>query len=146
MFLIPEQQEQAVVPAHRASLLLSVDFPITLVFDLPEPPPSVYSCTISTGNLNLLTGQKIKCERRHPACFCKKRLALLKKKEKKKKKKNTPLGFLGKQIAPPTTTEKRAAHLCSLPVPSHNTRYDLCQTCATGLFNSVQSMIKHCAM
>lgn len=68
------------------------------------------------------------------------------KKEGEGKKKPTPLGFLGKQIAPPTTTEKRAAHLCSLPVPIHNIRYDLCQTCATGLFNSVQSMIKHCAL
>lgn len=77
LFFITEQQEQARVPAHKQFLLLSFEFRIKLVFDLPKPPPSNCFRTISTGNLNLLTGQKIRCEIRHPACFCKKRLTLL---------------------------------------------------------------------
>lgn len=131
LFFIAEQQEQAQVPAHRASLLLSLEFRIKPVFDLPEPPPSVYSRTISTGNLNLLTGQKIKCERRHLACFCEIRLALLKR--------GGIGGFPGQKIAAPPP-KKLPRHLCSLPVPRQNTWRVHCETSAVGLANSVQSM------
>lgn len=91
VFFIPEQQEQALVPAHRASLLLSVDSPVTAAFAQTAAFAFFFSSrTISTGNLNLLTGQKIKCERWHPVHFCKKRLALLKRRRRRKKKKPYP--------------------------------------------------------